>query len=37
MSSALSLGVRSYILKTSHPKEVRGALRYVVDDEIVVD
>jgi DNA-binding NarL/FixJ family response regulator len=34
---ALALGVRSYILKTSHPREVRCALRRVLNGEIVVD
>jgi len=37
VARALSLGVRSYILKTSHPKDVRCALRRVLDGEIVVE
>src|SRR5215469_1943211 len=37
VARALSLGVRSYILKTSHPRDVRCALRRVLDGEIVVE
>jgi len=37
VARALSLGVRSYILKTSHPKDVSRALRRVLDGEIVVE
>ena len=37
VARALSLGVRSYILKTSHPKDVRLALRRVLNGEIVVE
>ena len=37
VARALSLGVRSYILKTSHPKDVRLALRRVLHGEIVVE
>lgn len=37
VARALSLGVRSYILKTSHPKDVRLALRRVLDGEVVVE
>ena len=37
IARALSLGVRSYILKTSHPKDVRLALRRVLDGEVVVE
>lgn len=36
VARALSLGVRSYILKTSHPKDILSALRRVLDGEIVV-
>jgi DNA-binding NarL/FixJ family response regulator len=37
VARALSLGVRSYILKTSHPRDVRCILRRVLNGEIVVD
>jgi DNA-binding NarL/FixJ family response regulator len=37
VARALSLGVRSYILKTSHPKDVRLALRRVLNGEVVVE
>jgi DNA-binding NarL/FixJ family response regulator len=37
VARALSLGVRSYILKTSHPKEVISALRRVLDGSVVVE
>lgn len=37
VARALSLGVRSYILKTSHPRDVRLALRRVLNGEIVVE
>ena len=36
IARALSLGVRSYILKTAHPAEVRHALRRVLNGEVVV-
>jgi DNA-binding NarL/FixJ family response regulator len=37
VARALALGVRSYILKTSHPKEVMAALRRVLSGEVVVE
>jgi DNA-binding NarL/FixJ family response regulator len=37
VARALSLGVRSYILKTSTPNEVRCALRRVLSGQIVVE
>ncbi|HUA24913.1 MAG TPA: response regulator transcription factor [Steroidobacteraceae bacterium] len=37
VARALSLGVRSYILKTSHPRDVMSALRRVLSGEVVVD
>jgi DNA-binding NarL/FixJ family response regulator len=37
VTRALSLGVRSYLLKTSHPRDMRSALRRVLDGEIVVE
>ena len=37
VARALSLGVRSYILKTLHPRDVRLALRRVLAGEVVVD
>jgi DNA-binding NarL/FixJ family response regulator len=37
VARALSLGMRSYILKTTHPKDVRLILRRVLKGEIVVE
>jgi DNA-binding NarL/FixJ family response regulator len=37
IAKAMSLGVRSYILKTSHPKDVMAALHRVLDGEIVIE
>jgi DNA-binding NarL/FixJ family response regulator len=37
VARALSLGVRSYILKSSHPREVMRALRRVLDGAVVVE
>ena len=37
VARALSQGVRSYILKTAHPKEVRSILHRVLRGEIVVE
>ena len=37
VARALSVGVRSYILKTCHPRDVRLALRRVLNGEIVVE
>ena len=37
VARALALGVRSYILKTSHPREVMCALRRVLAGEVVVE
>lgn len=37
VARALSLGVRSYLLKTLHPRELRLALRRVLEGEIVVE
>jgi DNA-binding NarL/FixJ family response regulator len=37
VARALSLGVRSYILKTAHPRDVRDALCRVLAGEIVVE
>lgn len=37
VARALSLGVRSYLLKTAHPREIRLALRRVLDGEVVVE
>jgi DNA-binding NarL/FixJ family response regulator len=37
VARALSLGVRSYILKTSHPNEVRSTLRRVLEGEVVLE
>jgi DNA-binding NarL/FixJ family response regulator len=37
VAKALSLGVRSYILKTSHPKDVMSALHRVLDGEVVLE
>jgi DNA-binding NarL/FixJ family response regulator len=37
VARALSAGVRSYLLKTSHPNVVRDALHRVLGGEIVVD
>jgi DNA-binding NarL/FixJ family response regulator len=37
VARALSLGVRAYILKTSHPKDVMSALHRVLDGEVVVE
>ncbi len=37
VARALSLGVRSYILKTSDPREVMCALRRVLDGAVVVE
>lgn len=37
VARALSVGVRSYILKTYHPRDVRLALRRVLNGEIVVE
>ena len=37
VARALSLGVRSYILKTSRPKDVEHTLRRVLEGELVVE
>jgi DNA-binding NarL/FixJ family response regulator len=37
VAKALSLGVRSYILKTSHPKDVMSTLHRVLDGEVVLE
>jgi DNA-binding NarL/FixJ family response regulator len=37
IAKAFSLGVRSYILKTSHPKDVMAALHRVLDGEVVLE
>ncbi len=37
VARALSLGVRAYILKTSHPRDVICALRRVLDGAVVVE
>jgi len=37
VARAMSLGVRSYILKTAHPREVRSALYRVLNGELVVE
>jgi DNA-binding NarL/FixJ family response regulator len=37
VARALALGVRSYIVKTSHPREVVSSLRRVLRGEIVVE
>lgn len=37
VARALALGMRSYILKTAHPREVRLTLRRVLDGEVVVE
>jgi DNA-binding NarL/FixJ family response regulator len=37
VARALSLGVRSYILKTSHPRDITCALRRVLNGELVVE
>lgn len=37
VARALALGVRSYILKTSHPRDVESALRRVLKGELVVE
>jgi DNA-binding NarL/FixJ family response regulator len=37
VARALAIGVRSYILKTAHPKEVKCALQRVLDGELVAE
>lgn len=37
VARALELGVRAYILKTDHPKDIQQKLRRVLDGELVVE
>jgi len=37
VARALAMGVRSYILKTAHPREVKGELRRVLVGEVLVE